>query len=510
MDIISSLSIIIIFAILLYVVANATGKNSSSKTYSTTFQSDESNNETEQKRSNNIKDYIEQNKAIEDSELAEISKAIELDPNNVENYEKRADIYFDQGKYDKAIADYNKAITYVSYTSKERIRYQYKKYRIYDIYLKNAQQLEAKNDYENAITEYNKAIQMKPLEAKLYEYRSNCYVHIDKEKAKKDFEKAVSLNPSRYSIYTKVRFYQSINDNEKILNIYKNHLEENPQDYYILCERASVWIEMGRIEEAKIDLRKAKKYVNDTEKEAQIQRTLDSLKSTKSKQKTTSSKSTTTSKKQVTVTVQNPDAKENNIKAEKYIENANSYENRKDYISAINEYTKAIELNPDNIAEIYVYRAQCCMEFGQYNNVVKDCTKAIEKTKMYNSTAYYTRGLAYQKLNEKEKAKEDFKQALSIKPDDVTYKKAYDSLLKESSSKINIENCTRADILSLDGFNAEKAERFINYRDNGKMWYDIDTFVQDFGLQPHEMVMIQDRLKFPDKPKNKYGRKIDI
>ena len=42
------------------------------------------------------------------------------------------------------------------------------------------------------------------------------------------------------------------------------------------------------------------------------------------------------------------------------------------------------------------------------------------------------------------------------------------------------------------------------------MWYDIDSFVQDFELQPHEMVMIQDRIKFPEKPKNKYGRKIDI
>ncbi len=75
---------------------------------------------------------------------------------------------------------------------------------------------------------------------------------------------------------------------------------------------------------------------------------------------------------------------------------------------------------------------------------------------------------------------------------------------------VDLAICSKEEILSLDGFNAEKAERFIKDRDNGKMWYDIDTFVQDFGLQPHEMIMIQDKIKFPDKPKNRYGRKLDI
>ena len=75
---------------------------------------------------------------------------------------------------------------------------------------------------------------------------------------------------------------------------------------------------------------------------------------------------------------------------------------------------------------------------------------------------------------------------------------------------VDLAICSKEEILSLDGFNAEKAEKFIKDRDNGKMWYDIDTFVQDFGLQPHEMIMIQDKIKFPDKPKNRYGRKLDI
>ena len=75
---------------------------------------------------------------------------------------------------------------------------------------------------------------------------------------------------------------------------------------------------------------------------------------------------------------------------------------------------------------------------------------------------------------------------------------------------VNIKTCTKRELMSLDGFNDTKAKKLIEDRNNGKMWYDIDTFVQDFGLQPHEMLMIQDRIKFPNKPKNKYGRKLDI
>ena len=86
----------------------------------------------------------------------------------------------------------------------------------------------------------------------------------------------------------------------------------------------------------------------------------------------------------------------------------------------------------------------------------------------------------------------------------------YEENQNSKNSIIDIEICTKEEIQTLDGFNVEKAEIFIQERTNGKMWYDMDSFVQDFELQPHEMVMIQDRIKFPEKPKNKYGRKIDI
>ena len=75
--------------------------------------------------------------------------------------------------------------------------------------------------------------------------------------------------------------------------------------------------------------------------------------------------------------------------------------------------------------------------------------------------------------------------------------------------KIKLESCNKEDLLTIDGFDEEKAEKFIQERDNGKIYYDIDKFVSDYSIMPHQMVEIQERLVFPPKPKTKIGRKID-
>ena len=80
---------------------------------------------------------------------------------------------------------------------------------------------------------------------------------------------------------------------------------------------------------------------------------------------------------------------------------------------------------------------------------------------------------------------------------------------KSSNKKINLQNCTVDDLLTIDGFDLSKATKFLKERMNGKVYYDLETFAEDFGLQPHQMIAVQDRIIFPPKPINKIGRKID-
>ncbi len=73
-----------------------------------------------------------------------------------------------------------------------------------------------------------------------------------------------------------------------------------------------------------------------------------------------------------------------------------------------------------------------------------------------------------------------------------------------------LESCTKSDLLAIDGFDEEKANRFISERENGKKYYDLETFAMDFELQPHQMIMLEDKLIFSQKPANKIGRKVDF
>ncbi|CCY25582.1 uncharacterized protein BN676_02159 [Brachyspira sp. CAG:484] len=75
---------------------------------------------------------------------------------------------------------------------------------------------------------------------------------------------------------------------------------------------------------------------------------------------------------------------------------------------------------------------------------------------------------------------------------------------------VDLNICSKEDLIGLDGFNEYKAQEFIRLREQGKVYYDIETFANDFNLQPHEMIMIQDRLIFPKKPAPKSGRTIDF
>jgi len=70
------------------------------------------------------------------------------------------------------------------------------------------------------------------------------------------------------------------------------------------------------------------------------------------------------------------------------VEKANSG----DYQGAIEDYNKAIEINP-NKAEAYVNRAFAKGELGDFRGAIEDCNKAIELNPKY-AEAFYNRGFA--------------------------------------------------------------------------------------------------------------------
>lgn len=210
------------------------------------------------------------------------------------------------------------------------------------------------------------------------------------------------------------------------------------------------------------------------------------------------------------------------------------YQDLKEYARAINYYSL--------VSKEYIKQAQEkiqeCSKLKQEREELlkKQKEEEIKRKKEFDikrAESIYNRALKEYKEHQYEKAKKSIENAINLADNqiyrdllrDIDYKILHndDSLIKNnepeyivsndskqySARKVKLETCNKNDLLTIDGFDEEKAERYIKERNNGKIYYDIESFVADYALMPHQMIDIQDRLVFPPKPKNKIGRKID-
>ncbi|KAL2724118.1 small glutamine-rich tetratricopeptide repeat-containing protein alpha-like isoform X2 [Vespula squamosa] len=112
-----------------------------------------------------------------------------------------------------------------------------------------------------------------------------------------------------------------------------------------------------------------------------------------------------------------PEAK---AEAERYKNEGNALVKAEKLEEAINNYTKAIELNAHN-AVYYCNRAAVYSKLGNHLQAIKDCHTALSIDPMY-SKAYGRLGLAYSSLERHREAKESYQKALEMEPDNESHR----------------------------------------------------------------------------------------
>ena len=98
------------------------------------------------------------------------------------------------------------------------------------------------------------------------------------------------------------------------------------------------------------------------------------------------------------------------------------YSNTHDYVRAIQDYGKVIELKPDS-REAYNNRGSAYSDTHDYARALQDYGKAIELKPDYAVT-YYNRGSAYSDTHDYVRAIQDYGKAIELKPD---YAEAYNN-----------------------------------------------------------------------------------
>jgi tetratricopeptide (TPR) repeat protein len=107
---------------------------------------------------------------------------IHIESRDAEVYTSQGNSHFDKDEYDQAISDYNKVI-------------QINPKNAY-AYLKRGDAYYNKKDYDPAISDFSKSIEINPNDARSYRYRGDAYNMENRyEMAIQDYDKAIRINP---------------------------------------------------------------------------------------------------------------------------------------------------------------------------------------------------------------------------------------------------------------------------------------------------------------------------
>ncbi|XP_075695128.1 small glutamine-rich tetratricopeptide repeat-containing protein beta [Rhinoderma darwinii] len=117
-------------------------------------------------------------------------------------------------------------------------------------------------------------------------------------------------------------------------------------------------------------------------------------------------------------------------KAEQLKDEGNNYMKEQIYEAALDCYSQAVELDPNN-AVYYCNRAAAHSQLGRHGDAIKDCEKAISIDAKY-SKAYGRMGRALAAMNKYKEAISNYQKALDLDPENESYK----SYLKIAEQKV--------------------------------------------------------------------------
>ena len=265
--------------------------------------------------------------------------------------------YEEMNYYEQAMEEYDKAIQLDSGDP--------------DYYHSRGNTYGKMGDYESMLKEFNKAITLDPSYADYYLGRGFAYREMGNYvRALEDHDKAISLNPDFAEYYYgRGLAYSDMGNYERALEDYDKAITLNPNSAKYYYGRGLTYGDMGNYERALEDHDKAISLAPNF--------------------------------------------------AEYYYGRGLTYGDMGNYERALEDHDKAISLNPD-FAEYYYGRGNTYGKMGNYERALEDHDKAISLAPNF-AEYYYGRGLTYGYMGNYEHALEDHDKAISLNPDFAEY-----------------------------------------------------------------------------------------
>ena len=231
--------------------------------------------------------------------------------------------------------------------------------------LKSGKEHYEKEQYDKAIRDYTRAIELKPDSAKTYKNRGTAFYKLKQyDKAIQDYSKSIELKSDEYNYLLRGIAYGKLEQYDKAIQDYSKSIELKPDENYYLL-RGAAYDKLKQYDKAVLDYAKAIELKPD----------------------------------------------ENY-----YLLRGNAYFHMKQYDKTVQDCSRSIELKPGE--RKYLLRGIAYFEQKQYDKAITDFSKNIELNR-YCKNAYQCRGATYCRLRQYDKAIFDRSKAIELKPDDI-------------------------------------------------------------------------------------------
>ena len=174
-----------------------------------------------------------------------LDDSIKQNPNFLEAYLVRGEIYTEKGDYEESLSDFEKAIKI-----DPSIPQSY--------FLRGMLYIKLRNDINKAFSDFNKAIELDSKYAAAYSNRGNMYLKMrEPQKAIDDCTKAIELSSVEMEPYfNRGLAYANLGEFKKSLDDYNMVIKIDPKNVEALAKRGLCHSELGNIQEAISDFEK--------------------------------------------------------------------------------------------------------------------------------------------------------------------------------------------------------------------------------------------------------------
>ena len=392
-----------------------------------------------------------------------LTRATEIDPEDVNSYRERARVYASAQEYDKAISDYTKAI-------------EINPNNLSELLLRAGAYRQIKK-YDLAIGDYSAAIELDPNNPILLQSRAYIYSQMGQhDKAIADCSKVIQLDPNNAShLISRALAYRQAGQNDLAIKDFTATIELDPNNSYLLRSRGDIYARMKQYADAIADFNKAIEL--DPEESSHL-----------------------ISRAQAYLQAGQNDLAIKDFNAAIELDPDNPWylfrrgsaysQMRKDDLG-IEDYSAAIKLDPNDPWHLS-RRVEAYHQAGQNDLAIKDFNTAIEFDPK-NPKSLINRGYAYLETKQRDLASVDFSAAMGLDPKSLQYlTNRADGYLRTRQYDLGIAGFSAA--IELDPNNASHLiSRAQAYRQAGQNDLAIKDFNAAIELDPNNSGLLQSR-----------------